>query len=168
MLCAERLTNGFESTSYTHTDQSGSYSVSTAGGDGVGAFEDDHTREDGGTNMNNIVYDGTTYNLPFDYAGLKAAWRTAAQFVDPRGNPMVGKLDTLVCKTGSSVAFKAKEILGAIKSGKIAESNDNDGSGVPAFKILELDYLTQDAYWFINFKKLLRGELPFEQCTSLI
>lgn len=46
------------------------------------------------------------------------------------------------------MAFKAKEILGAIKAGKIPESTDNDGSGVSAFKILELDYLTQDAYWF--------------------
>ena len=54
-LCAERLDNGFESTSYTHQGQFGNRTISTAGGDGVGAFEDDHTREDGGSNMNNIV-----------------------------------------------------------------------------------------------------------------
>jgi len=62
------------------------------------------------------------------------------------------------------------EILGAIKSGKIAESNDNDGSALPPFKIIALDYLTQDAYWFINLKEkiqMLFG-LNFEQCTSLI
>lgn len=58
MLCAERLTNGFETTAYTHADDNGSYSVSIAGGDGLGAFDDDHTREDGGTNMSNYVYDG--------------------------------------------------------------------------------------------------------------
>ena len=148
-LCAERLTNGFESTSYSHTGSGGSRTITTSGGDGLGAFDDDHTREDGGTNMNNYVYDGTTYNLPFDYAGLKGAHRTASLFVDGRGNPRPAMLDTLVCKKGSSVHFKAMEILGAIKSGKIAESNDNDGAAVPAFKVLPLDYLTQDAYWFM-------------------
>jgi hypothetical protein len=147
-LCAERLTNGFESTSYTHYGINGTKTISTAGGDSLGAFEDDHTREDGGTNINNIVYDGTTYNLPFDYSGWKAALRTASLFVDPRGNPRPAKLDTVVCKTGSSVYFKAMEILGAIKSGKIPESMDNDGAGTPAFKVITLDYLANDAYWF--------------------
>ena len=148
-LCAERLDNGHESTSYTHYGQSGAKTISTAGGDSLGAFDDDHTREDGGTNMNNIVYDGTTYNLPFDYAGLKAAHRTASLFVDPRGNPRPASLDTLVCKKGSSVHFKAMEILGAIKSGKIPESMDNDGAAVPAFKVLPLDYLSNSAYWYM-------------------
>jgi hypothetical protein len=103
--------------------------------------------------MNNYVYDGTTYNLPFDYSGLKAAHRTASLFVDPRGNPRAGNLDTLVCKKGSSVHFKANEILGAIKAGKIPESMDNDAAAVPAFKILPLDYLSTAAYWWINFKQ---------------
>jgi hypothetical protein len=113
----------------------------------------------------------TTYSLPFDYAGYKAAIRTASLFVDPRGNPYPATLDTLVCKKGSSVAFKAKEILGAIKKGMIPESFDHDGAGVPAFKIIELDYLTSDVYWFINHIKekiqMLFG-LNFKQCTSLI
>ena len=148
-LCAERLDNGFESTSYTHTGSSSSSVISTAGGDGLGAFDDDHTREDGGANMNNLVYDGTNYNLPFDYAGLKAAHRTASLFVDPRGNPMPANLDTLVVKKGSANHFKALEILGAIKSGKIPESMDNDGSGVRTFNIIALDYLSNAAYWYM-------------------
>jgi len=149
-LCAERLDNGFDSaTSYTHYGQGGAKSITTTGGDSLNAFDDDHTREDGGTNMNNYVYDGTTYNLPFDYAGLKAAHRTAGLFKDPRGNPRPASLDTLVCKKNSSVHFKAMEILGAIKSGKIPESMDNDGAAVPAFKVLPLDYLTNTAYWYM-------------------
>ena len=148
-LCAERLDNGFESTSYTHTGQGGSRSITTSGGDSLGAFDDDHTREDGGTNMNNYVYDGTTYNLGFDYAGLKAAHRTASLFVDPRGNPRSANLDTLVCKKGSSVHFKANEILGAIRKGLIPESMDHDGTAVGAFKIIPLDYLTNAAYWYM-------------------
>ena len=57
-LCAERLDNGFESTNYTHAGAGGSRSITTSGGDALGAFDDDHTREDGGTNINNFVYDG--------------------------------------------------------------------------------------------------------------
>lgn len=160
-LCAEYLTNGFESTSYSHSDQGGNRTITTSGGDSLGAFDDDHTREDGGTVMNNLAYDGTTYNLPFDYAGLKAAHKTAAAFVDPRGNPMVPSLDTIVCKKNSSVAFKAKEINGALRKGNIPESFDNDGNGAPAFKIIELDYLTQDAYWFMFDSSLLSDPRTF-------
>jgi len=101
------------------------------------------------TNINNVVYDGTTYSLPFDYAGLKAAQRTASLFVDPRGNPYPADLDTLVCKKGSSVHFKAMEILAAIKKGMIPESTDHDGSAISPFKIIALDYLTSDVYWFM-------------------
>lgn len=147
-LAAERLINGF-STSYTHYGANGARTIATVGGDALEAFYTAHTREDGGTAINNVVYDGTTYSLPFDYAGYKAAIRTASLWVDPRGNPRPGNLDTLVCKKGSSVSFKAKEILAAIKKGMIPESNDNDGTGVPAFKIIELDYLTSDTYWYM-------------------
>lgn len=165
-LAAERLTNGF-STSWTHQGVGGNTTIANTGGDGLEPWSTAHTREDGGSNMNNVVYDGTTYSLPFDYAGYKAAVRTASLFVDPRGNPMPAMLDTLVCKKGSSVAMKAKEILGAIKSGKIPESNDNDGSAVPPFKILELDYLTNDAYWFMfDSSKALTDEYGFQHIES--
>lgn len=165
-LAAERLTNGF-STSYTHQGVGKNTSITITGGDSLEPWHSSHTREDGGTGINNVVYDGTTYSLPFGYAGYKAAMRTAGLMVDPRGNPMIPKLDTLVCKTNSSVAFKAKEILAAIKNGKIPESNDNDGAGVPAFKVLELDYLTNDAYWFMFDSSLaLTDEMGFQHIES--
>lgn len=145
-LASERLTNGF-STAYTHQGVGKNTSVSITGGDALEPWHTSHTREDGGTGINNVVYDGTTYSLPFDYAGYKAAQRTAGLFVDPRGNPMPAKLDTLVCKTNSSVAFKAREILGAIKKGLIPESTDHDASALPAFGVVEVDFLTNDAYW---------------------
>lgn len=167
-LCAERLDNGFESTSYTHTGAAGSRSITTSGGDGLGAFDDDHTREDGGANMNNYVYDGTTYNLPFDYAGLKAAHRTASLFVDPRGNPRPANLDTLVVKRGSANHFKAMEILGAIKKGAIPESMDNDGAAVGAFKVLPLDYLTNSGYWYMfDSSRALTDQEGFQFIESM-
>ena len=166
-LCAERLTNGFESTSYTHAGQSGSKTITTSGGDTLGAFDDDHTREDGGTNMNNYVYDGTTYNLTWDYAGLKGAMRTASLFVDGRGNPDVASLDTLVVKKGTANHYKAMEMLGAIKNNKIPESNDNDGAGAMPYKILALDYLTNASHWFMfDSSKALSDKQGFQFVES--
>ena len=147
-LCAERIDNGNDSgTSYTHNGSGGSRTITTTGGDSLNAFDDDHTREDGGTVMNNYVYDGTTYNLPLDYAGLKAAHRTSSLMVDGRGNPRPANLTDLLVKTGSAIHFKAMEIQKAIKDNKIPESNDNDGSGVKSFNIVHTPYLTNAAYW---------------------
>lgn len=166
-LAAERLTNGFNTT-YSHVGKNGANkTITLTGGDGVEPWSAAHTREDGGANMNNVVYDGSTYSLPFDYAGLKAAHKTAALFVDARGNPMPGNLDTVVCKKGSTVSFKAKEILAAIAKGKIPESNDNDGSAVGSFKLIELDYLANDAYWFMfDSSCVLSDEYGFQFIES--
>jgi hypothetical protein len=69
--------------------------------------------------------------------------------VDPRGNPKIPDLDTLVVKKNSANHFKAKEILHAIKNGKIPESFDHDGSAVNAFEIIALPYLQNANYWFM-------------------
>lgn len=145
-LCAERIDNAWSQT-YTHSGQGGSRTISITGGDGLAAATNVHTREDGGSNMNNIVYDGTTYNLPFDYAAMKAAYRTAGLMVDPRGNPRIPDLNTLICKKNSAVHFKAKEIKRAIENNRIPESFDSDGSGVNTFEIVALEYLSNQNYW---------------------
>lgn len=106
-LCAERLDN-FASSTYSHSGQGGSRTITITGGDGLAAGTSSHTREDGGSNMNNGIYDGTTYNLPLDYAGLKAAYRTAGLMVDPRGNPHIPDLDRLVVKKNSANHFKQR------------------------------------------------------------
>jgi hypothetical protein len=109
--------------------------------------------------MNNIVFDGTTYNLPFDYAGVKSAYRTAGLMVDPRGNPRIPNLNALVCKKNSAVHFKALEIKKAIESGKIPESNDNDGSGVGTFEIIALEYIQNSAYWAMFDKSIALNDI---------
>lgn len=164
-LAAERLTNGF-TTTYVHNGIGRNTTITITGGDGIEPWHILHSREDGGTGMNNIVYDGTTYSLPFDYAGYKAAQRTAGLFVDPRGNPQPANLDTLVCKKNSSVHFKALEILGAIKKGSIPESFDSDGSALPAFKVLALDYLTKDAAWGMFDSSLKSDTNGFQHIES--
>lgn len=165
-LTAERIDN-FSSTSYTHYGQASSRVITITGGDGLAAGTSSHTREDGGSNMNNGVYDGTTYNLPLDYAGLKAAHRTAGLMVDPRGNPRVPNLDTLVVKKNSSAHFKAKELKKAIESGKIPESFDHDGSGVPSFDIVDLEYMQNASYWaMFDSSKALTDEEGFQFVES--
>jgi hypothetical protein len=86
-----------------------------------------------------------------------------AAFVDPRGNPRPGSPTTLVVKKGSANSFKAKEILRAIKNGKIPEEFSNDGSGVDAFTIIELDYLTNSGYWYmLDNSRALTDEEGFQ------
>ncbi len=160
-LCAERLDNIFSST-YTHTGIGGARSITITGGDGLAGVTSAHTREDGGTNMNNGVYDGTTYNLPFDYSGLKAAFRTAGLMVDPRGNPMIPDLTTLVVKKNSNVHTKAMELLGAMSRGRIPESNDNDGVGVPVLTIIALPYLTNGSYWHMHDPSMMKNNAGFQ------
>lgn len=165
-LCAERLDNAWSS-NYVTNGQGTQKTLTTTGGDGLAAATNAHTREDGGANMNNEIYDGTTYNLALDYSGIKAAMRTAGLMVDPRGNPMIPDLDTLVVKKNSSNHFKAKEILKAIENNKIPESNDNDGAGVPSFKILALPYLQNSGYWMMFDSSLaLTDEYGFQFIES--
>lgn len=164
-LCAERLDNAW-ATSYTHNGPSGNKTMTISGGDGLAAASNAHTREDGGANMNNVVYDGTTYNLPFDYAGVKAAMRTAGLMVDPRGNPMIPDLNCLVVKKNSSNHFKAKEILKAIQNGKIPESFDNDGAGVGAFEIVAVPWLQNSNYWAMFSKEMVKDEYGFQFVES--
>jgi hypothetical protein len=164
-LCAERVDNAW-STSYTHNGPSGNKVMTISGGDGLAAASNAHTREDGGANMNNIVYDGTTYNLPFDYAGVKAAYRVAGLMVDPRGNPMIPNLDRLIVKKNSSNHFKAKEILKAIKDGKIPESFDNDGAGVNSFEIIPVAWLQNSNYWAMFDSSLKQDEYGYQFVES--
>ena len=61
-FCADRLDNSFSS-SYSRSDDNGTYTVTTTGGNGVALISNAQTREDGGTNWNNRITDGTTVNF---------------------------------------------------------------------------------------------------------
>lgn len=140
------LLNNSYSPSYTDGD---SQSVSTSGGDAVAFASDAHTREDAGTNWNNIVTDGTTVNMDFEYDALKALRRTAALVKNGRGQQMMVEPDTLVCKYGSSVHSRYEELMGALNRNQIPGGNENDGAakvGLP--KLITSKYLDNDAYYF--------------------
>lgn len=148
------------STSYTDTNGSTNFTVTNTGGDGLAPFTASHTREDGGTNWSNLITLGATDNPDFDYDAWKAAITDAQAIKDPTGGELDVTPDTLICKKGSSVHFRAMEILGAIKKNEIPGSADNDGSGVMAFKIIALPHLTSDTGWWAmdsSMKSLMYG-----------
>lgn len=160
LMAADRLDNAF-STSYTKNDDSGNYTIATAGGDGVELVSNAHTREDGGTNNNNRVTDGSTVNFDFNYDAVKAVHYTASNLSplkDPKGNPMSVNIDTLIFSKGSPESFIAQEVLGAIRKGYKPQSAERDGSGVPAFNVLELPWITTNtSYWF-GFDSSMRDD----------
>lgn len=149
LRCADRLDNSF-STSYSVSDISGNYTASIAGGDGVAFVSNAHTREDGGSNWNNRVTDGSTVNMDWEYDALKAAHRTAALQVGPVGKPLNVNLDTFVCSRGYAVHHRAVEMLGAMNKGWMPGSADKDQSGVPTYKIVANPWITSNTlYWWM-------------------
>ena len=167
LRCADRLDQAF-ATSYTASDISGNYSVTTTGGDGLAFISNAHTREDGGTAWNNRVTDGTTVNMAFEYNALKAANRTAALVLGPIGKPTNIKLDTFVCSRGFAVHNRAVEILGAIGKGWIPGSADRDGSAVPGFKIIALPWVTTNtAFWFMFDSTMKNGTYGLQYKESM-
>lgn len=169
LRCADRLDNAFSST-YTVVDDSGNYSTSLTGGDGQPFISASHTREDGGTAWNNRVTDGSTVNVAFDYAGLKAAHRTAALQVGPKGKPLNVMLDTLVCWRGGTVHNRAMEILGAMSKGFIPGSADHDQSAVPNYKIIALPWIqTNRDYWFMfdSSMKSMKNGLQYKESAGI-
>ncbi len=166
----EKLTNAWSS-SYTASDISGSYTISTTGGDGAALISTAHTREDAGTNNNNQITDGTTVNMDFDYDGIKAAHRTAQLILDPNGLPMNINLDTLIVAKNTTNHFKAMELLGSIKKGLISESADNDGNGVQTFRIHAPRWMaSQPDYWFMmdaSMKDDKYGSLQYKEAQGI-
>lgn len=166
LRCAERVDNMFE-TSYVAVDEEGDYTVTTTGGAGVAAISNAITREDGGTNINNRITDGTTINMDFDYDAIKALHRTASLVRNLRGKPMNITPDTIQFVRGTTGFFRAMEILGAIKRDKLPGEISNDGSGVMAFKVLATPWrLANTAFWFAWDSKMMSDKWGFQYKES--
>ena len=172
LRCAERLDNSF-STSYAANDVSGNYTVTITGGDGAAFISNAHTREDGGSNWNNRITDGTTVNMDFEYDALKAANRTAALVPNPLGKPTNVTLDTLIVSRGYAVDNRATEILGAINKGWIAGSADRDGSfakasgSAPTYKIIRNPWIsTNTLYWWMFDSSMKNTRYGFQYKES--
>jgi hypothetical protein len=90
--------------------------------------------------------------MDFALDAIKAAHYSVSSMSplkDPKGLPMNVNLDTFVFTKGSANSFTAQEILGAIRRGYKPQSAENDGSGIPSFKVIELPWITTNtAYWW--------------------
>ena len=136
-----------ETNSYTETTGKYSFVVDNTGGDGVVFASSAHTREDGGSDNSNIVSDGTTDNMDFDYDAWKAALKTAQAVLGGVGEILDINIDTLFCKKESSVHHRAQEILKSIQRGEKPGTADRDGSINRAFSIVPNPYLSSDTQW---------------------
>mgnify|MGYP001591396973 FL=1 len=135
--------NNAQAASYIENDPNGNFPVTTTNGNGVALVSNAQTREDGGTNNNNVIFDGTTYNLPPGYAMLKALERTAARVLSPKGNQLNIMPSRLFVRKGHAAKFRIKEILAAHKAGKLPETFSNDGSGLGLdYELIELPQMT--------------------------
>lgn len=136
-----------ETNSYTDTTGQFSFAITNTGGDGVVFASTAHTREDGGSDWGNIITDGTTSNMDFDYDAWKAALKTAQAVLGGVGEILDMRLDVIFCKTESSVHHRAQEILKSIQRGERPGTANRDGSIDAAFRIMPNPYLTSDIEW---------------------
>ena len=158
-----RLVNG---TSTTYTSEEGDI-ITISGGDGVALFSSAHTREDGGTNNNNVIYDGTNYNMDFDYDALKALRKTSVAVKGLRGEEMGFDPKYLAFKAGSVAYMDALEVNRPISENKRPRSADNDGSGVKgAYTIFDLHYLTSETAWFAFDPEYRNADYGFQYVES--
>lgn len=137
--------NNATSTSYTDTTGLLSFSVTNTGGDGVAFESASHTREDGGPDWSNVITDGVTNNMDFDYDSWKAALTVAQAIRGGVGEILDINLDTVVVRSQSQAHFRAQEILKSIERGERPGTANRDGSITRAFKIVDIPYLTSSS-----------------------
>ncbi len=145
-LLTRYLEESFEDagTSYSQTDNAGTYTVTVTGGDGTTFVSSAHTREDGGSSWSNEFNSAGAggANDTFDLDGLKGSYDTAARIPDPKGNLMDINYNKYIFPKGSANYFTAMEINGALKKNQLPESNEFGGAPFAAFEMVGLPYLT--------------------------
>lgn len=139
--------NNFASSSYSDTTGKYAFTVTNSGGASDTLKETTHTREDGGTDWSNVITDGTTANMDFDYDALKAARKTAQAIKGGIGETLDINLDKLICKKESSVHHRAQEILNGLKRGERPGTANREAPIDATFSIVPVPYLTNDLYW---------------------
>lgn len=163
-LFAERLDNGWDTTYSQDSGAGSTRTVTISAADGVAVFSASHTRPDGGSNWNNIVYDDATYNMDFDEDSLEALQQVAAATPDHVGEKFRVNPDTIIFKKGSPISFKAQRFERA--KGR-PETAENDGkSDALTFTRIEMDYLENSAYYYAFDSSLKNSEYGFQYKES--
>lgn len=135
----------YEATSYTDADGN---TVSCSGGDGFALVYKSHTREDAGTAMNNVVFDGTVYNMDLAEDALDAA----ETYVKPRildGKGQVLALNYTRLLVPAALMPTAQRLM---KTDRKVGSGDWDINVYKGkYDIVEMPYFDSSgsAYWFL-------------------
>lgn len=131
----------------TLTDPEGN-SVSITGGDGYNLFYKTHTREDGGTSINNVVYNGTTYNMDLAEDALDAAETyVRPRILDGKGQEMTVKYKRLLIPI--PLGPTAYRLMKTDRKVGSADWDVNLYKG--AYEVVEMPYFNSSggAYWFL-------------------
>lgn len=154
--------NNMTSTSYTDSTGALSFTVTNTGGDGDAPNSTSHTREDGGTDWNNQLTDGTTVNMDFDYDAWKAALKTAQAIKGGVGEILDVSLDKLLCKKNSSVHHRAMEVLNTMRKGDQPNTANREGSVDAAYSIVPNPYLTSDLQYGLYDSTMIGPKFGFQ------
>lgn len=139
--------NNATATSYTETKGKLAYTVTNTGGDSAAFASSSHTREDGGSNWANIITDGTTTNMDFDYDSWKAALKVAQAIKGGVGEVLDINLDKVMVKSQSSAHHRAQEVLVSVGRREKPGTANRDGSIDAPFSIVANPYLSSDTAW---------------------
>lgn len=139
--------NNATSTSYTETTGNFAFTVTNTGGDSVAFSSASHTREDGGTNWSNVISDGTTSNMDFDYDAWKAALKTSQAIKGGVGEILDNKIDKVMFKKESAAHHRAQEVLKSIAKGEKPDTADRSSTIDPAYDIIANPYLSSETAW---------------------
>lgn len=154
--------NNMTSTSYTDTNGQYSFAVTNTGGDGDAPNSTSHTREDGGSDWNSQITDGTTVNMDFDYDAWKAALKTAQAIKGGVGEELDISLDKLLCKKESSVHHRAQEVLATMRKGDQPNTANREGSIDNTFSIVANPYLTSDIQYGVFDSGMIGPKFGFQ------
>lgn len=146
-------------TGSSYTDGDGN-TISMVGGDSLPIFSKLHLREDGGTVINNICYDGTTYNMDLAEDALEEAETyVRPRILDGKGQKMVVSYKRLLVPP--DMVWKAYKLL---KTDRKVGSADWDVNLVKGrYQLVEMPYFNTSgaAYWFLYDPNLGSDSLEF-------
>ena len=133
------------STSYSDAD---GVTVTISGGDGYALAYASHTRGDGGTAINNRVYDGTTYNMDLAEDALEAALTyTAPLIVDEKGNKIAHRYNKILVP--DNLIPTVKRLM--LSEGRVGVMDNDVNIHKDEFEIVRLPQFNSSgtAYYFL-------------------
>lgn len=154
--------NNMASTSYQDTNGKFAFTVVNAGGDDRSPKATNHTREDAGSDWSNVITDGTTSNMDFDYDALKAARRTAVAVKGGVGEQLDINIDKLVVKKESAAHHRAQEVLASIKKGEQPGTANREAPIPIAFEIVASPYFDTALYWGMFDSSMIGDKYGFQ------